>query len=74
MIKDVKGKKVPALDLITHVIIYMKDHLLSLLDMRKTTIENEDIHWVLPVPAIWNDSAKNFMREAANKVFITRYT
>jgi hypothetical protein len=27
-----------------------------------------DIRWVLTVPAIWNDGAKQFMREAAEKV------
>lgn len=69
--KDVKGKEAPALDLFASVIRYMKDDLFTLLNMRKATVENEDIHWVLPVPAIWKKSAKNFMREAANKVYIT---
>jgi hypothetical protein len=32
-------------------------------------IRNSDIHWVLTVPAIWNDAAKQFMREAAEEVF-----
>jgi hypothetical protein len=31
-------------------------------------VEN-DIHWVLTVPAIWKDNAKQFMREAAQQVF-----
>jgi hypothetical protein len=29
-----------------------------------------DIHWVLTVPAIWKDNAKQFMREAAQQVFL----
>jgi hypothetical protein len=29
-----------------------------------------DIHWVLTVPAIWKDNAKQFMREAAQQVFV----
>ena len=31
-------------------------------------VEKDDIFWVLTVPAIWNDSAKQFMREAAVNV------
>ena len=32
----------------------------------KITLEN--IRWVLTVPAIWSDKAKNFMREVAEEV------
>jgi len=35
---------------------------------RVTEIKNDDIDWVLTVPAIWNDSSKQFMREAAEMV------
>ncbi|XP_060083671.1 heat shock 70 kDa protein 12A-like [Ylistrum balloti] len=45
---------------------YLKDHLLTTLDTRGTTVVNSDIHWVLTVPAIWKDNAKQFMREAAD--------
>lgn len=31
-------------------------------------IEENDVTWVITVPAIWRDSAKQFMREAANMV------
>ena len=34
----------------------------------KEQLEEQDIHWVLTVPAIWNDVAKQFMREAAEEV------
>lgn len=72
LIRDDKGKEVPALDLFAHVIKYLKNHLLSDLDSKGITVNNKDIHWVLPVPALWTDSAKQFMREAANKVYITQ--
>lgn len=72
LIKDDKGKEAPALDMFAHVIRYLKNHLLSALDTKNTTINNEDIHWVLPVPALWTGSAKHFMRAAANKVYITQ--
>uniref|UniRef100_K1PYU8 Heat shock 70 kDa protein 12B n=1 Tax=Magallana gigas TaxID=29159 RepID=K1PYU8_MAGGI len=67
LIRDDKGKEAPALDLFAHVIRYLKNHLLSALDAKGATIKNKDIHWVLPVPALWTGSAKQFMREAANK-------
>lgn len=72
LIKDDKGKEAPALDLFVHVIRYLKNHLLSAMDTEGITINNKDIHWVLPLPAIWTNAAKEFMREAANKVYITQ--
>jgi hypothetical protein len=33
----------------------------------------DDIRWVLTVPAISNDGAKQFMREAAEKVSLLLY-
>lgn len=33
---------------------------------------SDDILWVLTVPAIWTDQAKQFMRDAAIQVFIKR--
>lgn len=35
---------------------------------------SDDILWVLTVPAIWSDQAKQVMREAAIQVFITLFT
>lgn len=35
---------------------------------------SDDILWVLTVPAIWSDQAKQFMRDAAIQVFIKRYS
>jgi len=35
-----------------------------------THIEKWEIHWVITVPAIWNDAAKQFMTEAAIKVYL----
>lgn len=68
LIRYDKGKEVPALDLFVHVIRYLKKHLLSDLDSKGITVNNEDIHWVLPVPVIWTNSERQFMGEAADKV------
>lgn len=34
------------------------------------SLESDDIYWVLPVPAIWDDSARMIMRDAAHQAGI----
>ena len=70
-IEDVNGKKLPALDIFAHAMRYLKDHMLKAI--KKTvsaekTLKDDDICWVLTVPAIWDDGAKQFMRLAAYQV------
>ena len=67
--KTVDGKKeLPALTIFSMAIKFLKDHLMTILDKRDTGVQPVDINWVLTAPAIWNDPAKQFMREAAEKV------
>ena len=35
----------------------------------KRTLDEKLIRWVITVPAIWSDASKQFMREAALKVY-----
>jgi hypothetical protein len=35
---------------------------------RVPQLQDEDIHWVLTVPAIWDEVAKKFMRKSAEEV------
>ncbi|XP_060082630.1 heat shock 70 kDa protein 12A-like [Ylistrum balloti] len=65
MIEDESGKKLPALLVISLCIGYLKGQLLALVRKRTIGMEENDIHWVITIPAIWDDSAKQFMREAA---------
>ena len=60
----------PAMTVFTECIRYLKDHMLQSLKNNKVDIliDHASIHWVLTVPAIWNDTAKQFMREAAVNV------
>ncbi|XP_061164556.1 heat shock 70 kDa protein 12B-like [Saccostrea echinata] len=71
-LKDSRGFEMPAKDIFTHCIKYMKDDLLEIVKKRKVdTVYTEDnILWVLTVPAIWEEPAKQFMREAAEKAGI----
>ena len=49
---------------------YMKEHLERRLKNSIQDFRPTDIKWVITVPAIWNDSAKKFMRQAAEQVSI----
>lgn len=70
-ILDESGKKpMKALYIFSCVIRYLKDCLLKQLADRGTLVKNEDIHWVLTVPAIWSDGSKQFMRTAAKQADI----
>ena len=68
MIEDDKGRKLNALTVFSMSIKFLKDHLVHTLSNRASGVTQDDVHWVLTVPAIWNDNAKQFMREAAEKV------
>jgi len=60
------GKCYPAIKVFSHALRYFRDHALQeLSDQSSTEILNEDIRWVITVPAIWKAPAKQFMRQAA---------
>ncbi|KAL4230425.1 Heat shock 70 kDa protein 12A [Mactra antiquata] len=61
------GKKLPAKRVFSLSIKYLKDDLIKTSNDRisGSAVGEADMHWVLTVPAIWNDAAKQFMREAA---------
>ncbi|KAH3833374.1 heat shock 70 kDa protein 12A-like [Dreissena polymorpha] len=65
MIKDEQGKMMNAIKVFSLCIKYLKDHLMKNLYTKVSDIKDSDVAWVLTVPAIWNDSSKQFMREAA---------
>jgi len=68
-IKASNGKPYPALSVFSHALKFFKDHALQeLSDQSSTTILNEDIRWVITVPAIWKAPAKQFMRQASYQV------
>lgn len=72
-VADIYGKELPAVDIFSHAIKYLKDHMINEHKNRGTTIVDSDINWVLTVPAIWDDPAKQFMRKAAEKVNSVRH-
>ena len=63
------GKPMQALTVFSLTIRYMKEHLLEKLQKTmKGMLRDEDLNFVLTVPAIWDNPAKQFMREAAEQV------
>ena len=68
ILKDANGHTMNAMKVFSESIKYLKDYFVE----KSKSVENleeTDIHWVLTVPAIWKDNAKQFMREAAQQVF-----
>ncbi|WAR02826.1 HS12B-like protein [Mya arenaria] len=67
---DMQGQPFQALAIFTMAIQYLKNHFLSALNRQVLAVKETDIQYVITVPAIWSDSAKQFMREAAIKAGI----
>ena len=70
MLHDKTGKQMKALDVLTAAIKYMREFLIELLMTRgaKRKLADNEIAWVITVPAIWSNAAKQIMRRAAEKV------
>jgi hypothetical protein len=67
---DENNKALSALQVFSSAIKFLKDHLCNEISKEMTEFEEQDIFWVLTVPAIWTDAAKKFMRESALEVYI----
>ncbi|WAQ98266.1 HS12A-like protein [Mya arenaria] len=68
MLEDEQGKKMNAIKVFSICIKYLMEHFMKTVKNRVTDVSDKDVDWVLTVPAIWNDSSKQFMREAAEMV------
>ncbi|XP_066428964.1 heat shock 70 kDa protein 12B isoform X1 [Eleutherodactylus coqui] len=65
-LEALNGKKVQALEVFAHALRFFKEHAVRELKEQCPSLdENEGIRWVITVPAIWKQPAKQFMREAA---------
>lgn len=68
MLEDINGKEMPAIEIFSMTLFHLRTELLKQIHLSKTGMDDSDITCVLTVPAIWNDAAKQFMREAAIQV------
>lgn len=67
-LKDATGKELSASLVFSEAIKFLHDDMVTTMTQSVMGVTKKDVHWVLTVPAIWNDVAKQFMREAAEKV------
>ena len=66
------GEQFPAVELFALALRYFKEHALKELSAQSASIiVNEDVRWVITVPAIWRANAKQLMRHAAYEVLGT---
>lgn len=72
LIPEAMGKEMPAKTIFTIAIRFITNHLLNSIRSRGIEFYDTDILWVLTVPAIWNEPAKQFMREAAEDAGIKK--
>ncbi|XP_078411322.1 heat shock 70 kDa protein 12B-like isoform X2 [Cetorhinus maximus] len=65
-LEAVNGKSVRALKVFAHALRYFQKHALKELnDQFSIAMDSDNVRWVITVPAIWKQPAKQFMREAA---------
>ena len=63
------GATVPAVTVFSHALRhFMQQALREISDQSMTPISNDDVRWVITVPAIWSAAAKQLMRQAAYDV------
>lgn len=67
-IKDTTGKPFSLRTVFRESIGFFKKHALNAIT-RQTTVLPSDVFWVLTIPAIWSEPAKQFMRTAAEEVY-----
>ncbi|XP_069756131.1 heat shock 70 kDa protein 12A isoform X1 [Narcine bancroftii] len=62
------GKKVKAIEIFACALMFFKDHAIQeLSDQAGSQFGSSEVRWVITVPAIWKQPAKQFMRHAAYK-------
>ena len=73
-IKAANGKSMKAIDVFSYSLRFFKEHVVEeLSDQMSTKLVDNDICWVITVPAIWKAGAKQFMRKAAYDVSLKVY-
>ena len=66
VLKDKTGKQCSAVEVFTLSIKAFVDRLMKGLKRERT--KHDEVLWVLTVPSVWTDSAKQLIRESAEKV------
>eukprot|EP00063_Salmo_salar_P064687 XP_014039522.1 PREDICTED: heat shock 70 kDa protein 12B-like [Salmo salar] len=65
-LEAVSGRKVRAIEVFSHALRFFRVHALKeVKDQSSSLLEGDEVRWVITVPAVWRQPAKQFMREAA---------
>lgn len=64
VLEDIRGNALPAVEVFSLSIQALQLHMRKLIESKNVTLDDKT-KWVLTVPAIWTDTAKLFMRKAA---------
>lgn len=72
VLEDTQGKPVNAVEVFSLSIKALVDHFMKCVKKQGTGLKIQEIQWVLTIPAIWTDAAKQFMRKCAEKVYSLR--
>uniref|UniRef100_A0A8C1BY97 Heat shock protein 12B n=1 Tax=Cyprinus carpio carpio TaxID=630221 RepID=A0A8C1BY97_CYPCA len=65
-LESVSGRRVPAIEVFAHALRFFREHVLKeVKDQSSSVLEGNEVRWVITVPAVWRQPAKQFMREAA---------
>ncbi|KAH3733272.1 hypothetical protein DPMN_039697 [Dreissena polymorpha] len=77
-ISDERGKDMDALEVFKIALAHMKNKILQDIKTRRyfdTPMMDEEIQWIITVPAMWSDFSRNFMRHAAESAgFVSEKT
>ncbi|XP_052061588.1 heat shock 70 kDa protein 12A-like isoform X3 [Mytilus californianus] len=71
-IEDIRGNSLPAIDVFAAAIGALRQHMMDHVKKQRVNLQPHEIKWVLTVPAMWTDKAKEFMRESAEKAGIRK--
>ncbi|WAR31337.1 HS12B-like protein [Mya arenaria] len=69
-IADTRGDYMEAFPIFTMALGYLKKSALEHIKKQRGEVSMENVTFVITVPAIWDDNAKQFMREAATEAGI----
>ncbi|VDI21848.1 Hypothetical predicted protein [Mytilus galloprovincialis] len=72
-IGDINKESMTALHVFSSALAKLKEYAEIHIKKRHPKIAQDAIHWVITVPAIWRDKAKDFMRKSAEKAGIKRH-
>ena len=71
-LESTNGQTLLANTVFSHALCFFKDSCLKEINdgaIAREPIDATNIQWVITVPAIWRQSAKQFMRDSAMKVY-----